>query len=82
MSETYVFIKDAPPKMKGIRGRETDPRLIAFVEHIKKNPGEWFAWRENQKTGANHKKRFPGTEWTSRRQQDGMFKTWGRWVAP
>jgi hypothetical protein len=77
----YTFIQDDPPPAAPLHQR--DQRLVAFIIHLKQNPGVWYVWRENAKHAISHKRTHPGTVWTSRRDKaTGLYKTWAKYVEP
>ena len=57
--------------------------LRQFVGILKTQPMVWAAYRADLMTLAtvtNNKRAYPGTEWTSRKNKDGTFTLFGRWV--
>lgn len=63
------------------RGARGD--LRRFVEILKTQPFVWAAYRTDLMTLAtvtHNKRAYPGTEWTSRKNMDGTFTLYGRWM--
>lgn len=68
-----------PPKATGRTGA-----AVEFVAALKTRPGEWakYPTAMSNCAASNLRQRFPGTEWTGRKQADGKSLLWGRWVSP
>lgn len=72
--------KEPPPAKRG-RGRST--RLAAFVAALKERPNEWAVYRTdatNASPVTQFGKKFKGTEWTSRKQPNGLFHIYARYI--
>ena len=78
--ETNVEWRTPPVTKNGSPGQVKN-----FVDSLKSNPGEFAVYcRGNSaKTGHSkaqqYKKRYPGTEWLVRKEEDG-YTVFGRWV--
>lgn len=53
-----------------------------FVEQLSQRPGEWAKYPHvvHQSAVTHNKARFPGTEWTSRKRDDGRYDLYARWT--
>lgn len=58
-------------------------KMTEFVELLKSRPGMWALYSASYKNGASansFKKRFPGTDWKSRRNEgEKTFSIYARW---
>lgn len=78
--ETNVEWRNPPATKNGSPGQ-----VAKFVDSLKSKPGEYAVYcRGNSaKTGHSkaqqYKKRYPGTEWLVRKEDDG-YTVFGRWV--
>lgn len=64
-------------------GQKRIGELKAFVEALRSRPGEWAKYPHpmaNGRSGPSNRKAYPGTQWTSRRREDGTVDMYGRWV--
>ena len=62
---------------------ENRGKAAVFVEALKTRPSEWALYRENAKNAVlvtEFKRKYPFTEWTSRKNADGTFRIYGRYV--
>lgn len=78
MSSDGITWEEPPPPANGKWGKTQH-----FVEALKQRPGQWARYPGSYKQGASvtvNRTRFPGTEWTARKQPDGSYHIWGRWV--
>jgi len=59
-------------------------KIAEFVEILKTKPGTWALYSHEYKNGASansFKKRYPGTEWKSRRNDDKKtYSLYARYV--
>lgn len=70
---------DPPLSSKGRNHGETKK----FVGALKNRPGEWAKYPHTVKspsTATHNRRRFPGTDWTTRGRPDGQFDVYGRYV--
>lgn len=75
---TKIIWEEPPPVTTHATGKTQQ-----FVEALKQRPGEWARYPgtyAQPSLGTVNKKRFPGTEWTSRKQEDKRYALWARWV--
>lgn len=71
--------KNPPPAQRG-RGAT---KLRVFVAALKERPNEWALYRTdapNAATVSANTSRYAGTEWTSRKQPNGKFHIYGRYI--
>jgi hypothetical protein len=60
-------------------------QVARFVDKLKDKPGEWGVYstgniaRTGHSKAQQYKKRYPGTEWVVRLEDDG-YTVFGRWV--
>lgn len=57
-------------------------KLKTFVEALKAHPGKWALYPNTSHTQAatTNRRYYPGTEWTTRKRDDGTCDLYGRWV--
>jgi hypothetical protein len=56
---------------------------MRFVAALKARPNRWAIYTEGSKNAvivSMAKKKFPDTEWTSRKQPDGTFTIYARYI--
>lgn len=86
MTETKTKIKWASPpakrtpvgKAKGAQGKTQ-----RFVAALKKRPNQWAIYKEKCSNGvivSSAKKTFPETEWTARKDENGTFTIYARYI--
>ena len=72
-----------PPKRTGVGSKNRGGRTMRFVEALKARPNRWAIYTEGVSNAVSvtmGKKRFPNTEWTSRKQADGTFTVYARYI--
>ena len=65
------------------QGRGKQGQMQRFVEVLKSRPNEWAVYSTKHPNCAvitYGKKNFPKTEWTSRKNTDGTFKIYARYI--
>lgn len=75
------IVWQAPPVLD--RSQQRNGRVKEFVDALKSRPGEWALYPDPVRGPSNvsvNRKRFPGTEWTSRRRPDRKYDLYARWV--
>lgn len=81
-STTASEIKwEAPPAKRG--GSGSAGRMAAFVEVLKTRPNEWAVYAEgitNSVVVSTAPKRYPQTQWTGRKQANGKWTIYARYI--
>ena len=88
MSETITKqkIKWASPPAKRTPVSKTaggNGKTQRFVAALKKRPNKWAIYTEKCSNGVivtSAKKTFPDTEWTSRKDKDGTYTIYARYI--
>lgn len=65
------------------QGQAKSGQMKRFVEVLKTRPNEWALYSAKHSNCAvitYGKKNYPKTEWTSRKNSDGTFKIYGRYI--
>lgn len=82
-STTKVKWSNPPKKRLGGAKPIGSGKTQKFVAVLKTRPNKWAIYRENCNNGVMvtaNKKAFPNTEWTSRKNPDGTFTIYGRYI--
>lgn len=75
---TDIIWKDPPPPN---RGGTVLGKTAKFVAALRANPGRWALYRSAKTCGTVvYRRQYPGTEWTTRRREDGRYDVYARWV--
>lgn len=75
-----IVWRDPPPSMRGRPRTDVNDKFIAALQG---RPNTWAMWpRPVPKTtsAGAFAKRYPGTEWVTRRRTDGKADLYGRWI--
>ena len=81
METTSMEWRNPPVTKNGSPGQ-----VRVFVETLKANPGVFAVYCEKNSSKTGHskaqqyKKRYPGTEWLVRKEDEG-YTVFGRWLA-
>jgi hypothetical protein len=84
MQQTKIKWATPPAKRTGTRsgGRKLGA-TARFVEVLKTRPNKWAIYKSNANnavTVSTAKKAYPQTEWTSRKNPDGTFTLYARFI--
>ena len=82
-STTKMKWSTPPKKRTGLGGANGSGKTQKFVSVLKTRPNRWAIYKENCSNGVmvtQNKKAFPNTEWTSRKNQDGTFTIYARYI--
>lgn len=79
MSE--IVWQDPPPISRSAYDRRGKGRTQRFVADLQQQPGRWAFYRTlSSSSCGSYRENFPEVEWTVRKNPDGGFDLYARWV--
>lgn len=78
-----AIVWETPKPAYGGNSKKRNGRTAAFVAVLKTRPNEWAVYRKSHPNCGiitYGKRTFKNTEWTSRRNPDGSFDIYARYI--